>query len=245
MLPLILGIGAAALLLGRKAVKRAGARSNPRRAVKRAKRDKAGRFTLARRRRSRRVERPLSQKIRIARGFLRHDTDPESRAVTQGILRRLLAEKRAKRNPAADSVYFLQNRIAHLRGLIREAPPEDKAKLREILKLETDRYNRARLTPRAMQANPARRRKGKRVSVDQAASRLAWWRWHHNPKRKMTRSEARAFFDAMYAGEQSRQESRLRSPAGEAERQARNRAALARLRAKTNPRRRRKASRRK
>jgi hypothetical protein len=34
---------------------------------------------------------------------------------------------------------------------------------------------------RGIKVNPGRPRKGKRISVDQAAARLAWWRWHHNP----------------------------------------------------------------
>jgi hypothetical protein len=191
MLPLILGIGAAALLLGRKAVKRA-TRSNPRK------------------------------------------------------------RKIAKRNPAQDEKHRYAIVYHWTIGGDADTQVVDAATVRlmpESWQVEswhaTKAEANAALAEQKARANPARRRKGKRVSVDQAASRLAWWRWHHNPKRKMTRSEARAFFDAMYAGGQSRQESRLRSPAGEAERQARNRAALARLRAKTNPRRRRRASRRK
>jgi hypothetical protein len=210
MLPLILGIGAAALLLGRKAVKRA-TRSNPRKrkAVKRRARRNP---VEARFRRAGvnvvEVRRYLDGRIKVhysdgkVKTFRKARKNPvEARFRRAGVnvveVRRYLdgrikvhysdgkvkTFRKARKNPAADTVYFLQNRIAHLRGLIREAPPEDKARLREILKLETDRYHRARLTPRkAMQANPARRRKGKRISPDQAASRLAWWRWPHNPK---------------------------------------------------------------
>ena len=57
-----------------------------------------------------------------------------------------------------------------------------------------------------------------------------------NPrKRKLTDDEARKVFDNYNAARQSESEAYLRTPKGEAERQARNAAMLARMRAKRNP----------
>lgn len=50
-----------------------------------------------------------------------------------------------RKNPNDD--YVLKNRIAHLRGLIREAPAEDKVKLREILKSEQLKLMKPRKNP--------------------------------------------------------------------------------------------------
>lgn len=110
MLPLILGIGAAALLLGRKAVKRV-TRSNPRK-----------------RRAAKRRRNPVESRFRRA------------------------------------GVNVIEVR-RYLDGKIKVRYSDGKSK-----------------TFRKARANPVRRRKGKRISPDQAASRLAWWRWHHNPR---------------------------------------------------------------
>jgi hypothetical protein len=51
-------------------------------------------------------------------------------------------------------------------------------------------YCAAELRRRGHRSNPEtnpRRKGSRRVRVDEAASRLAWWRWHHNPPK--TRSE--------------------------------------------------------
>jgi hypothetical protein len=227
MLPLILGIGAAALLLGRKAVKRV--RRNPLRphrkqyAIRRRQRAKF----WSKVRRIQQSGRRAEHRARIAKRNPHGGLHKKIDVYVNGRYFWSTNKHATCASAKADALAALRKRASA--GKV----PIPSSGWNVVAHFD------------ARQRNPARRRKGKRVSVDQAASRLAWWRWHHNPKRKMTRSEARAFFDAMYAGGQSRQESRLRSPAGEAERQARNRAAPARLRAKTNPRRRRRASRRK
>ena len=185
-------------------------------------------------------------------------------------LRNLLAARKltprwtnpSRKNP--EDNYVLKNRIAHLRGLIREAPAEDKVKLREILKSEQLKL----LKPRKNPLYPVVMPKPDEVS-DMSVREMREFLAEHNingdsfgnkrlrkevrrvihksvrknprNKRKMSEAESRTVFGGYNAAREREAEATLRTPASEAARRAWNAAMLKRLR--SNPKKKRRSTR--
>lgn len=171
---------------------------------------------------------------------------------------RALPESALRKNPS--DAYVLKNRIAHLRGLIREAPAEDKVKLREILKSEQLKLMKPRknplypvVMPRPDEVSDMSVREMREFLAEhningdsfgnkrlrKEVRRVIHKSVRKNPrnKRKMSVAESRTVFDGYNAARQRDAEATLRTPAGEAARHAWNAAMLKRLR--SNPKKRR------